>query len=67
MGVVYEAQDPTIDRIVALKVLRQDRITTEAFVKRFLKEAKVIGRLSHFNIVTIHDVGEDQGTVYIAM
>lgn len=67
MGVVYEAQDPTIDRIVALKVLRPDRITTETFVKRFLKEAKVIGRLSHPNIVTIHDVGEDQGTVYIAM
>jgi serine/threonine-protein kinase len=67
MGVVYEAQDPTIGRIVAVKVLRQDRITTETFVKRFLKEAKVIGRLSHPNIVTIHDVGEDHGTVYIAM
>ena len=67
MGVVYEALDPNIDRIIALKVLRQDRITTEAFVNRFLKEAKIIGRLSHFNIVTIHDVGEDQGTVYIAM
>ena len=67
MGVVYEAQDPTIDRIVAVKVLRQDRITSETFVKRFLKEAKVIGHLSHPNIVTIHDVGEDQGTVYIAM
>ncbi|GAM09393.1 putative serine/threonine-protein kinase [Geobacter sp. OR-1] len=67
MGVVYEAQDPNIGRIVALKVLRPDRITTETFVNRFLKEAKVIGRLSHPNIVTIHDVGEDQGTVYIAM
>jgi serine/threonine-protein kinase len=67
MGVVYEALDPNIDRIVALKVLRQDRITSETFVKRFLKEARVIGRLSHPNIVTIHDVGEDQETVYIAM
>lgn len=67
MGVVFEAQDPTIERIVALKILRQDRITTEAFVKRFLKEARVIGRLSHPNIVAIHDVGEDHGTAYIAM
>jgi eukaryotic-like serine/threonine-protein kinase len=67
MGVVYEALDPNIDRIVALKVLRQDRITSETFVKRFLKEARVIGRLSHPNIVTIYDVGEDQETVYIAM
>ena len=67
MGIVYQARDPNIDRIVAVKVLRHDRITADSFVKRFLKEAKVIGRLSHPHIVTIHDVGEDQGTVYIAM
>ena len=67
MGIVYQARDPNIDRLVAVKVLRHDRITTDSFVKRFLKEAKVIGRLSHPHIVTIHDVGEDQGTVYIAM
>jgi serine/threonine-protein kinase len=67
MGVVYQARDPQIDRMVALKVLRQDRVSTDAFVKRFLKEAKVIGRLSHPNIVTIYDVGEEQGNVYIAM
>ena len=67
MGVVYEARDPRIDRVVALKVLRQDRVSTDTFVKRFLKEAKVIGRLSHPHIVTIHDVGEDQGNIYIAM
>ena len=67
MGVVYQARDPNIDRIVALKILRQDRMTTGDFAKRFIKEAKVIGRLSHPSIVTIYDVGEDQGTVYIAM
>lgn len=67
MGVVYEARDPRIDRVVALKVLRPDRVSADTFVKRFLKEAKVIGRLSHPHIVTIYDVGEDQGTVYIAM
>ena len=67
MGVVYEARDPRIDRVVALKVLRPDRVSTDTFVKRFLKEAKVIGRLSHPHIVTIHDVGEDQGNIYIAM
>lgn len=52
MGVVYEARDPRIDRVVALKVLRPDRVSTDTFVKRFLKEAKVIGRLSHPHIVT---------------
>jgi eukaryotic-like serine/threonine-protein kinase len=67
MGVVYQAYDPQIDRSVAIKVLRQDRLTSEAFIQRFLREAKAIGRLSHPNIVTVYDVGEDQGTVYIAM
>jgi len=67
MGVVYRAYDPQIDRPIALKVLREDRMTSEAFVQRFLKEAKAIGRLSHPNIVTVYDTGEDQGTIYIAM
>ena len=67
MGVVYQAHDPHIDRSVALKVLREDRVASEAYVQRFLKEAKAIGRLSHSNIVTVYDVGQDHGTVYIAM
>ena len=67
MGVVYQAHDPQIDRSVALKVLRQDRLTDETFVQRFLREAKAIGRLSHSNIVTVFDAGQDQGTIYIAM
>ena len=67
MGVVYRAHDPQIDRLVALKVLRHDRVTSEAFVQRFLKEAKAIGRLSHPNLVTVYDVGQDHGSIYIAM
>jgi eukaryotic-like serine/threonine-protein kinase len=67
MGVVYQAHDPQIGREIALKVLRPDRMSSEDFVQRFLKEAKAIGRMSHQNIVTVYDVGEDQGTVFIAM
>ncbi|MDX9787855.1 MAG: serine/threonine-protein kinase [Desulfobacterales bacterium] len=67
MGVVYQAHDPEIDRRVALKVLRPDRVTSEDFLQRFLKEAKAIGRLSHPHIVTVYDVGRDHDTVYIAM
>lgn len=67
MGVVYQAHDPQIDRRVALKVLRSDRVTSEDFAQRFLKEARAIGRLSHPNIVTVFDVGHDHETVYIAM
>jgi len=67
MGVIYRAHDPQIDRVVALKVLRPDRVISEEFVQRFLKEAKAIGRLSHPSIVTVYDIGRDLGTIYIAM
>jgi eukaryotic-like serine/threonine-protein kinase len=67
MGVVYKAHDPNLDLMVALKVLRQDRVESEAFVKRFLAEARVLGRLDNRNIVRVYNVDEDQETVYIAM
>lgn len=70
MGTVYCAEDPLIERNVALKVLALDpRQTSQAdFRERFFREAKAAGRLNHPNIVTIHDVGEDSdGTPYIAM
>lgn len=67
MGVVYKAHDPNLDLTVALKVLRQDRLSSDAFVKRFLTEAKALGRLDHPNIIRVYNVDEDQGNVYIAM
>lgn len=67
MGVVHEAYDPQIDRTVALKVLRPDYCADESSVLRFLREARTIGRVSHPHIVTVYDVGEDRGTLYIAM
>lgn len=68
MGVVYQAHDPQIDRMVALKVLRSDVVAcSDDFVQRFLQEAKAIGRLSHPNIVTIYDIGSDHEALYIAM
>jgi len=67
MGVVYKAHDPQIDRAIALKVLREDRVTSDDFVRRFLKEAMAAGRLSHPGIVTVFDVGQDRNSIYIAM
>jgi serine/threonine protein kinase len=67
MGVVYKAHDPNLDVTLALKVLRQDRVSSSAFVKRFLSEAKALGRLDHPNIIRVYNVDEDQGNVYIAM
>ncbi len=64
---VFQAHDPHIDRMVALKVLRQDRISSGAFAHRFMREARAIGRLSHPNIVTVYDIAESGGTAYISM
>src|SRR5215470_12578229 len=70
MGVVYLAHDPQIERPVALKMLRPEAIAGEhakEIESRFLKEAKLAGRLSHPNVVTVYEAGEDKGAAYIAM
>ncbi len=67
MGIVYRAYDPDIDRNLALKVLRPERTFEWEVTQRFLREAKAAGRLTHPNIVTIYDVGEDDGRAFIAM
>jgi serine/threonine-protein kinase len=70
MGVVYEAFDPSIERIVALKTIRKDQLEGaegQDVIGRFQREAKAAGRLNHPNIVSIYDFGEDDGTAFIAM
>ncbi len=72
MGVVFLGRDPVIGRRVALKTIRaigEDDAETREFAERFLREAQAAGTLSHPNIVTIHDVGEEveTGTTFIAM
>ncbi len=67
MGIVYKAHDPNLDLILAVKVLRPECLQGETLVKRFLAEARVLGRLDHPGIVRVYNVDEDQGTVYIAM
>ncbi len=71
MGVVYKGKDPVIDRPVAIKTIRFDRLYEEHEIQglkeRFFTEAQAAGGLSHPNIVTIFDVGEDRGLSYITM
>ncbi|MGH9570360.1 MAG: protein kinase domain-containing protein, partial [Candidatus Angelobacter sp.] len=69
MGVVYKAKDPTIGRTVALKTMRLDvhGLESAEMVRRFQNEARAAGLLSHSNIVTIFDAGEQDGIFYIAM
>ena len=69
MGTVYRATDPLIERDVAIKTLHPtlpEEVMPEVR-ERFLREAKSAGRLNHPNIVTIYDVGEQDGIAYIAM
>jgi len=70
MGVVVEGYDPLIERIVALKTIRPDQLTgvnAHEFLARFRREAQAAGRLTHPNIVSIYEFGEDAGVWYIAM
>lgn len=63
-GVVYAAFDPQLDRRVALKLLRREGGQAQA---RLLQEARALARLSHPNVVAVHEVGETDGTVFLAM
>ena len=70
MGVVYLAHDPEIDRPVAIKTIHPEAARGESASEveaRFLKEAKLAGRLQHPNIVTVYDVGRDRDLYFIAM
>ena len=67
MAVVYKAYQPALERYVAIKVLPQQFTFDREFVERFLREARAAARLNHPNIVTIHDVGQADGTYYIVM
>ena len=69
MGAVYRAVDPLIEREVAIKTLLPNlpAEVMDGVRERFLREARSAGRLNHPNIVTIHDVGVQDGVAYIAM
>jgi len=67
MACVYKAFDPEINRPLAIKLLKAQLRLDGEYHGRFLREAKGAGVLSHPNIVTVFDVGEDQGHPYIAM
>ena len=67
MGVVFRARQVSLDRIVAVKVLRDAWLATPVEVKRFQAEAANVAKLKHPNIVAVHEVGEEGGQHYFAM
>lgn len=67
MAVVYKAIDRKLDRIVTLKVMREEHIDDDEFIQRFNIEARAAARLNHPNIVKVFDVGRFQNIYYIVM
>lgn len=67
MADVYQAYDDSIDRPVAVKVLKPEFAKDQGLVGRFMREARAAGALNHPNIATIYDVGQYEGVTYIAM
>jgi serine/threonine protein kinase len=67
MGVVFQAEDPHLKRLVALKVMRPSLAASAEFHRRFLREARLAASIDHEHVVTIYQVGEDRGVPFLAM
>lgn len=67
MGIVYRARQISLNRIVALKTIRRGEFASDQEVQRFLAEARTVATLDHPNIVSVYDVGSQDGQHYYAM
>ncbi|MGH3096291.1 MAG: Stk1 family PASTA domain-containing Ser/Thr kinase [Streptosporangiales bacterium] len=67
MATVYTARDTRLDRTVAVKVMHPNYAEDEAFVARFIREARSAALLSHPNVVAVYDQGDDEGIAFLAM
>jgi eukaryotic-like serine/threonine-protein kinase len=67
MGVVWIGYDEVLDRRVAIKLMRADRVIAATDRERMLREARAMARLSHPNVVQVYDAGDDHGRVFVAM
>ena len=67
MGAVYKARQLSLDRLVALKIIKPEAADDPNFAERFTREAKALAQLNHQNIVTVHDFGRVDGLYYFVM
>ncbi|SHE36053.1 Stk1 family PASTA domain-containing Ser/Thr kinase [Desulforamulus putei] len=67
MALVWKGKDTFLNRLVTIKVLRPEYASDQDFVRRFRREAQAVASLSHPNIVSIYDVGQENGSHYLVM
>jgi len=67
MGIVYRAKDPLLDRMIAIKIMTISTAEYPDLLQRFFREAKATAILQHANIVTVYELGEHEGSPYLAM
>jgi serine/threonine protein kinase len=67
MGIVIKARQKSLNRIVALKIIKPDTHGRQAFAERFVREARAMAQMNHPNIVTVHDFGQIDGLYYLVM
>src|SRR5215469_483120 len=67
MSVVFQAENPRLGSVVALKVLAPELAANDVFRARFLEESRIAASLNHPNVIPIYDVGSHDGLLYIAM
>jgi serine/threonine protein kinase len=67
MGVVYRAEDPVLERVVAIKAMLPSMGASKTAAQRFLREARMMAKFEHDHIVRVYDAGEDHGVTFLAM
>jgi serine/threonine protein kinase len=67
MSVVYQAENPRLGSVIALKVLAPELAADDVFRARFLEESRIAASLNHPNVIPIYDTGSHEGLLYIAM
>src|SRR5215470_695387 len=67
MGVVWQARDTRLNRLVAIKVLPADKLADEGRKRRFVQEAQAASSLNHPNIITIYEIASENGVDFIVM
>jgi len=65
-GIVYKARDTALNRVVAIKMLKSAVLTEETY-SRFIREAQAVAKLNHPNIVSIHDIGKEDGKQFFVL